>query len=672
MIDYDPGPVLIATPTGAESTELARILFRVNVTAFIHANLEDLVLAVESGTGAILLAEESLDDPALDALLAYLEARPPWCDLPILCLSPKDPSVVAAGRPARRHELADQLTIIERPFRPETLVSAVRTGLRARIRQWQVRDLLSQRNEAAEARGVSEDRLRVATDAAGIGIWEVTSNLSQLIWDDRCQAHFGQLPGTPVTYERFLGCLHPEDRERVERAIATCVAPGASELYDIEYRTIGLHDKVERWIAASGRTFTDPITGITRFIGVTMDITRRKLAEADLLEAKSQAEAANAAKDDFIAALSHELRTPLTPILMCLSFRATQPGLPADLREDLAMIKRNVELEARLIDDLLDLTRVVQGKLELRLEPVECHPLLESVREICGASPNARANVAIRIEFSATAHRVKGDRTRLQQIVWNLVQNAVKFSDTGGTVIIQTSNPRPGRLAIRVTDTGKGIPDHQIESIFNAFEQGGRDITNRFGGLGLGLAIARALVESHGGTIEAKSGGAGQGATFTVEFDTLPSLAAPESQSDAHAPPNADHLDVLFVEDHESTLAIFSRLMTRAGHNVSTATNLAEARQLLAASTFDLLITDLGLPDGSGLELIDCIDQSRTASIALSGFGMNDDVQRCRDAGFTRHLTKPIDWELLGDHITAAVTENADRRQLQNLEPSKL
>jgi PAS domain S-box-containing protein len=650
MNNRPSGEVLIAAPIGRDAVLAAEVLGKAGLVTRICSGLAELAAAIHDDAGAVLLAAEALDSPQFADFLAALRAQPAWSDLPILLLTHSAPGRDHAPALVAHLQPATFVTLLERPFHTATLVSSVQAAGRARQRQWQVRDLLAEREAAQRALAESEERLRVATHAANVGTWDFFPLTGELIWNDHCRAHFGLSPGATVNYEVFLAGLHPDDRERMDGVVKAMLSPSGEGRMDEEYRTIGFTDGMERWISARGRTtFVDGRA--VRFTGTAVDITERKRNEERIRETMAQAKAANAAKDHFLATLSHELRTPLTPVLMSLADHVSNPALPPELRDDLAMIRRNVELEARLIDDLLDLTRVSRGKIELHTEVVDAHLVLQEALEVCTANDTVRRQVVVCLETGATQHHVQADPARLQQIFWNLINNALKFSPNGSRVNIRTSNPQTGCLSIEVRDEGIGITPEKLPHLFDAFEQGGRSITKRFGGLGLGLAISKALVELHNGHIRAHSDGKDRGATFTVEFDTCASVPSkPEAEVPGVALP-AQPLRILLLEDHETTLTVLTRLLRRAGHEVVPASRVREAREFLDAQSFDLLISDLGLPDGSGMDLVRSLDGRAMPSIALSGYGMDSDIRECLEAGFKSHVTKPVDWQRLSATI---------------------
>src|SRR5947209_10611758 len=367
-------------------------------------------------------------------------------------------------------------------------------------------------------------------------------------------------------------------------------------------------------------------------------------------KARAESERANRAKDSFLAMLSHELRTPLTPVLTSVLSLEQAEDLPDELRASLQMIRRNVELEARLIDDLLDLTRISKGKVQLNLEEVDAHLLLRSALEICQADIEKK-NLALRTDFTATKASLQADPARLQQIFWNLIKNAVKFTPEGGRLEIRTEN-REDKLRVEVSDTGMGIDAETLPKIFNAFEQGAR---SQLGGLGLGLAISKALVETHHGELIAASDGPDRGATFTAIFPAAQSTDDSKRNAAPLAPASHKPMRVLLVEDHEDTNRSLTLLLRRRGYHVQPAHSVQAALEAAAHEQFDVLVSDIGLPDGSGIDLMEKLKNDHPIfGIALTGFGMEDDLRKSHDVGFHHHLVKPVDLNRLDALIQQA------------------
>ncbi len=367
------------------------------------------------------------------------------------------------------------------------------------------------------------------------------------------------------------------------------------------------------------------------------DRARRIDAEA----ARAEAEAANSAKDRFLAMLSHELRTPLSPVLHAVAL-IEEEGCPPQIAEMIETIRRNVQLEARLIDDLLDLARIRNGKLQLHLENVEVHDLLRRAVQICEPEIKQR-ELTLRTDFNADNTRLQGDPARLQQIFWNLINNAIKFTPVGGTIQLTTA-ANQGTICVSIQDSGIGISQDRVEKIFDAFEQVHGSQSQ---GLGLGLAICRALAEMHGGNIEASSDGENAGSLFIVQLPFSQSAQTPLKNDSPTPTKAADPLRILLVEDHGDTAMILKRLLIKRGHQVQAAESVAEALKTMREFEFDVLVSDIGLPDGRGLDLmppfLEAAGGRPVAGIALSGYGMPEDIERSREAGFTDHLTKPVD-----------------------------
>jgi signal transduction histidine kinase len=399
-----------------------------------------------------------------------------------------------------------------------------------------------------------------------------------------------------------------------------------------------------------------------------------RASEAALRASEAQSTAASHAKDEFLAALSHELRTPLNPVLLLASHAAADPSLPDEVRAEFETIRKNVELEARLIDDLLDLTRVTRGMLRLDLREIDAHEVVLDAVAIMRPEAMEKGLVLV-LDLAAEEHSIRGDVVRLQQVFWNLLKNAVKFTPAGGTVSLESRcGPDNGEWTFTIRDSGIGLTAEELEQIFEAFAQGEharQPGSHRFGGLGLGLAISRKLVEIHEGRIVAASGGRGKGSEFTVTLPLARTLApgieaAPE-QTGRPAKPGHRHPEragprgqcghILLVEDHAATRSTLAGLLDRRNYEVVAVGSAAQARLAAAKQTFDLLISDIGLPDGGGCELMESLRASRPGlrGIALSGYGMDDDITRSRQAGFVEHLIKPIAIDALETAIQAAM-----------------
>ena len=442
-----------------------------------------------------------------------------------------------------------------------------------------------------------------------------------------------------------------------EVSYVICTGVDITDIKDAERAIRELNEDLERRVQQRTVELQAAISELKN------EISERERVELQLKQAKEFAEAANRAKDQFLAVLSHELRTPLNPVLATVQVLEEDPSLPEELRSWIEIIRRNVELEARLIDDLLDLTRITEGKLKLNLEPVDVHGLIGHVHEICRADAEQK-HISINMKLDAVDHVVRGDSARLHQVVWNLVKNAIKFTPNGGTVDIITTNTPEGWphrcIAIGVRDTGIGIEAELLPKIFDAFEQGDPSITHKFGGLGLGLAISKSLIDVHGGSILAASDGHGKGATFTVVLTTCEAV---EPLLNGTAPAMHEEQPrhgrkVLIVEDNHDTSQVMRTLLERRGYDVSVVGTIADALEAVLSGAFDLMISDIGLPDGSGIELMTKLSLEKPIrSIAVSGYGMEEDIRRSREAGFAEHLTKPINVRQLEEAVQRLIEE---------------
>ena len=381
---------------------------------------------------------------------------------------------------------------------------------------------------------------------------------------------------------------------------------------------------------------------VSGFCKLLRDVTTSFESAAALVQAKEEAERANRAKDRFLAVLSHELRTPLLPIAAAAQTLQKNVPVPPEFAELLPMIRRNVLLEARLIEDLLDLTAISAGKLSLRRAPVDMRKVIDVVVEMVQETVDEK-QIHLSVDWHASRGNVDGDAARLQQVLWNLVRNAVKFTPAGGHIRIEVDDDG-GQLRLRCIDDGIGIETSALSTIFSAFEQANEDIARQYGGLGLGLAIAQGLVQEHGGLLEVASDGLGRGATFTMRLNTIDAPRSTEAAPSLAAPHDVARrpLRMLLVEDNEDAACAMSMALEYMGYAVTHAPTLRAAIAAGERDDFDVVVTDLGLPDGSGLDLGPVLS-ARAPLIALSGFGSAEDVARSMAAGFAAHLVKPTD-----------------------------
>jgi PAS domain S-box-containing protein len=495
---------------------------------------------------------------------------------------------------------------------------------------------ITRRKAAEEALAESERRYRQIIESTHEGVWM----LDMLGVTTYVNAQMADMLG--YTPEDMIGrpgydFLFEEDVPTAREIIDRCRA-GQLACSEMRFRR---SDDGEVWFLLNPSLITGRDGQSVGILGMFADVTDRRRAIDEL-------KSASAAKDQFLAVLSHELRNPLQPALMTAASLERDEALPTDLRSDLGLIRRNLELEVRLIDDLLDLNRIAFKKLQLTKRVVDVHAKLLNSLDICRSDAEAK-RIDFLTDIGALHAHAYADGGRLQQVFWNVIKNAIKFTPPGGRIELRTSNLNEDCLRITITDTGMGIDPKVLPRLFSEFEQGAQSVTQQYGGLGLGLAISRHLVKMHEGRIFAYSPGVGQGATITIELPTVPEETPLPPLEAAVVDDAARKLRILLVEDHATSAQVTAKLLRRVGHLVEVAADLASGLELGLGSEFDLLISDLGLPDGSGLDLMRRLRERRPgqSGIALSGYGMASDVDKCRDAGFAEHLTKPVDMPAL-------------------------
>lgn len=452
--------------------------------------------------------------------------------------------------------------------------------------------------------------------------------------------------------------IHPDDLAHCRRMIQEAFEDSCGS-YHLEYR-VRHHGGAYIHVSDRGRIVRDRYGRPLRVVGGITDISRRKRTEAEMVKARHEAEharaaaeAANSAKDRLLAALSHELRTPLTPVMTLAQMMEHDPSLGAETQEHLAMIRRNVELEVRLIDDLLDLTRLSRGTPLLQLGVVDIHRVLRQVYQMC-QSELATKSIALTLQLESPHALISGDASRIQQALWNLIRNSIKFTPENGSIAIRTEVQPKNHIALTICDSGVGIAADDLPRIFDPFERGNESSVRQFGGLGVGLAVSRAIVQMHGGTIHARSEGPGKGSTFTI---VLPLATRSRSVESTDRLLRGRQLRILLVEDHGDTSRVMIKLLRKEGYQVEHAESVRQALSAASSTHFDLLVSDLGLPDGTGQELMRQLKNSYgLRGIALSGYSTDEDIRSSLDAGFAAHLTKPVNL----DRLRVALHELAD------------
>jgi PAS domain S-box-containing protein len=536
-----------------------------------------------------------------------------------------------------RRAVRDQMIIVERPDGTRASIMPYPTPLRDR--QGKIIggiNMLLDVTRSNEAE-IASRRLAAIVESSDDAI--VSKTLEGIItsWNRGAEKIFGYTPAEAIG--QHISLIIPLERRAEEDDVLAHLRRGEKiDHFETERQT-----KDGRRLNIS--LTVSPIKDSTgRIIGaskVARDITERKRGEEQLLEAKREAEAASHAKDKFLAALSHELRTPLTPVLMTVAAMDINSDLAPELRDDIAMIRRNVELEAKLIDDLLDLSLALSGKLRLDLETVEVNEVVHHVCEICRPFVLEK-RINLHCDLPDPSPFVKADPARLQQVLWNLLRNATKFTPERGDISVIVSPTTENRVRLQVRDSGIGIAPDVLPYIFDAFEQGDADITREFGGMGLGLAITKNLVELHRGTIRAESGGAKQGSTFTLEFPLVSKKVDEQARPAESASASGEALRILFVDDNDDTAFVLSKFLTASGYLVKTAGSAVAALELASKEPFDIMVSDIGLPDVNGYELMKQIRAFYPIQgIAMSGYGMEDDLRKSREAGFSDHIVKP-------------------------------
>lgn len=508
----------------------------------------------------------------------------------------------------------------------------------------------------------SEQQYRLLAEALPQFVWNSLPD-GQVIYCNQHWYHYTGLTPEQTLNSGWAAALHPDDRERTQALWQKAQRKGES--YKIEYRFRRSEDGQYRWHLASIGPVRDSSGQIINWVGTAIDIEDRKQAEDTLHKQTEQLIKANQIKDEFLAVLSHELRSPLNPILGWSKLLQSRKLDEKTTVRALEIIERNAQLQTQLIGDLLDVSRILQGKLSLNVCPVDLVTTIQAAMETVRLAAIAKA-IQMQVSFEPEVGQVLGDSSRLQQVIWNLLSNAIKFTPEGGRVDIHLH--RIGTQAqIVVSDTGRGIHPDFLPHVFEYFRQADSTTTRKFGGLGLGLAIVHRLVELHGGTVQAESPGEGQGATFTVRLPlTQQQSTMKRNRVESQQPSDLGDMRILVVDDETDTREFITFLLQQYGATVTAVASAVEALVALSQYQFDLLISDIGMPEVDGYMLLRQVRSSSAQSrqvpaIALTAYAGEIDYQRAMAAEFQRHLAKPVEPE----QLVQAIVQIIDRSSLK-------
>lgn len=658
VADNNDERVLVLASSGRDASLTCRLLADSGLVAETCVDVAELCLKMREGAGVVIAAEEVLP-PDLGPLVGELRAAANWSDLPMIVLGASR-SESESGR-YFISELATQInvTLLERPVRPWTLVSAVRVALRARRRQYEVRDFMLERERSAESLRQAEERLRAAQQAANSGVWEWNLVTGESLLSEECFHIWGLEPQAgPVAYDWFA-MMHPDDRKNA-RDVLDAVVERDTPL-QIEYRIL-LSDGEVRWLMTHGRAVARDASGrATRLSGITLDVTARKQMELEWQEARGVAEAANCAKSQFLANVSHELRTPMTAILGMTEV-ALEEELSPTVRDQLETVKGAADSLLTLLNDLLDLSRVESGKIVLEQAPFKLREVLSgTIKLLRGRAQEKGLTLGYEVFYQVPDH-VLGDSFRLRQVLTNLVGNAIKFTEQGEVAVrvsLESQTPSEAVLRFSVSDTGMGIPHDSLERIFAPFSQLDASTARTYGGTGLGLALSRNMVAMMGGRLWVESE-VGRGSTFhfTARFGIPTEQAAPPvapRQEPALVKVDAQGatvaaslaLRVLLAEDNPANQKLMQYILTKHGHTVEVVGNGHQAVERIEREDFDVVLMDVQMPVMDGFKATAAIralpnSKSRLPIIAMTANASKEDECRCLSAGMTDYLSKPF------------------------------
>jgi signal transduction histidine kinase len=673
-----PLRILILAPTGRDAETTLQVLERAGFTCETCHNVEDLCRGIDEGAGLAIVTAEALTPGTMRRLSATLNLQPPWSEIPIMIFV-AHPDMDRAVRSFDALGPRANVTLVDRPIHVKTLVSVTRAAARSRGRQYEIRDLLAEQqklldNERASAHrlsGLAEASVAIASALSLVDVLQMITDQAArvinaefaLIWlgadgssgaptirtasvgpdgpgeiDERSQRSLAAITGKIHSTIRLSGeALQSVVDGEIFNGVRTLIA---APLQEREGETIGVLLLAEK---SSARFNADDEAVLTQ-------LAQMASAAAQNARLYREAQEANRAKDDFLATLAHELRTPMTGILGWVQMLKADTDLDADATMAIRMIETSSRVQARLVEDLLDVSRIIAGKLRVDRAPVELGPVVEAVVETFRTRAE-ESGVALALTVEEKPMSVYGDETRLHQVIWNLLSNAIKFTPNGGSVHVELTS-RESRAMLRVTDSGKGISPEFLPHVFERFRQADNTTTRSQSGLGLGLAIVRHLVELHGGQARAESDGLDKGSTFNV---SLPLLAIRVEAADLERLrelpeiPKLGGVNILVLDDDEEAGNLIALVLSELGADARAVATVSAAVKALRSFPADIVVSDIAMPGEDGYALMRRLRDIEpeigrpVRAMALTAYGRPEDRTRILASGFEKYIQKPVE-----------------------------
>jgi PAS domain S-box-containing protein len=631
--------VLILAPTSKDAALSRSIFDTAGIPSHYCSDLDEVLAQLDVGVGALLLPEDIIASDRIDRIVEWLGLQPPWSDLPVILLARPGANSAAV---ALAMDLLGSVTVLELPTRVAALVSAVRTALRARQRQYQYREQLAERERHLHAQALLGAIVVSSDDAI------ISKTLEGIIqtWNEGAERLFGYSAEEAIG--RPIAMLIPQERQDEEPALLERLRRGERIEHLETIRVTKDGRRIDISLSVSPlRNADGQVIGASK---VARDITQRKQAEAALREADRR-------KDEFLATLAHELRNPLAPIRNSLHILRMTAGNDPTAERVCEMMERQVNHMVRMVDDLMEVSRITRGLIELRKEDADLAAIIRSAVEISRPIIEAGEH-QLAITIPTEPILLHGDCVRLSQVFANLLNNAAKYTDRGGQIWLSVKQEK-NEVVVSVRDTGIGISAPMLPKVFDMFMQADHSTHRSQGGLGIGLTLVKRLVELHDGSISVRSDGPGKGSEFVVRLPV--DAVRPERTTKPPVSQRGDSLPqrrVLVVDDNKDSAASMGMLLKFLGTDVQVAYDGATALATIDSYRPDVVLLDIGMPGMDGFEVARQVRQRAEFDsimlIALTGWGQAEDRHRTQMAGFDHHLVKPADITALQSLLLSA------------------